>query len=396
MNNKPKAKKPAGMKTMILSLVLAVAVWIAVTYVNNPDITTTLSGLYVHFDGETALRERKMVITGRNELPPASVSVSGKRKDLLEHMDEIHIDVDVSDIHEEGQYTLKGAVKLPTTRISVEKEKYGDFSVNVEKLCEKEIPIKVRQTGVLKNKIVESVPETKTVKITGSQSELDMVSYGIADVDVSEVKGNESIEVKYLLLDRSGSYIEKNETIEADTAVIKVSNVVYDKKTLPVKLMLTEEMSKKYVLNESKSTSSVTELEVGVFADCTAEEIPLYIDRKVDSAEEFSLTPAEGMYIPENFKNVKVKPSLVEKQTKELEIEPYGENLSEGLEAEFTKIKVKVSAVEDKLNTDNVKAKVNLEGLGEGGYTLPLIIEGETVSVEEEYTVYVTIKQKQE
>ena len=57
---------------------------------------------------------------------------------------------------------------------------------------------------------------------------------------------------------------------------------------------------------------------------------------------------------------------------------------------------MKVSAVEDKLNTDNVKAKVNLEGLGEGGYTLPLIIEGETVSVEEEYTVYVTIKQKQE
>ena len=395
MKNIPKAKKPPGMRTMILSLILAIAVWIAVTYVNDPDITTTLSGLYVHFNGETALRERGMVITGRNEIPPASVSVSGKRKDLLEYMNEVHIEVDVSDIHEEGEYTLKGAVKLPTTRISVEKEKYGDISVNVEKLCEKEIPVKVRQPGTLKNKIVESVLGTKTVKITGSQSELDMVSYGIADVDVSEITENGESEVKYLLLDQSGGYIEKNETIEADAATIKVTNIIYDKKTLPVKLVLTEEMHKKYVLNESKSTSSVTELEVGVLPECTAEEVQLYIDRKTDSAEEFTLTQAEGMYVPENYRTVKVKPSLTEKTTAELEIRPYGENLAEGLEAEFTDIKVEVSALEDKLNADSVKAKVNLDGLGEGEHVLPVTIEGETVSVHKEYTAYVIIRQKQ-
>lgn len=395
MNKKTKSAKPAGMKTMILSLILAIAVWIAVTYVNDPDIKTTISGLYVHFNGETALRERGLVITGRDKLPDAAVSVSGKRKDLIENMDEVHIEVDVSDIHEEGHYTLKGAVKLPTTRISVEKEKYGDISVNVEKLCSKEIPIKIKQSGTLKNKLVESVAETKTVKITGSQAELDMVSYGLAEVDISKLTEDGSCDVKYLLVDQSGGYIEKNETTEAQTSIIRVKNTIYDKKTLPIKLKLTEEMDKKYVLNESKSTSSVTELEVGVLGECMAEEISVYIDKYVDSATEFSLEQTEGMYIPENYRNVKVKPSLAEKVKREIEVMPYGENLADDLEASFESIKIEVSALEDKLNTDNVKAKVNLEGLSAGEHRLNVIIEGDTVTPEGEYKTYVKIKHKE-
>lgn len=395
MNKKQKAAKPAGMKTMILSLVLAIAVWIAVTYVNDPDIKTTIPGLYVHFNGETALRERGLVVTGRNELPAAAVSVSGKRRDLIENMDEIHIEVDVSDIYEEGEYVLKGSVKLPTTRISVEKEKYGDIAINVEKLCEKEIPIKTSQTGTLKNKLVESVSETKTVKITGSQAELDMVSYGVADVDISKLPEDGTSEVKYLLVDRNGSYIEKNETIEAQTAVVLVKNTVYDKKTLPVKLKLTEEMDKTYVLNESKSTSSVMELEVGLLPGYNAQEIVARIDKTSDTATEYTLEAVEGMYIPENYRTVRIKPSLSEKVEREIEITPYGENLAEGLEAHFESITVTVSGLEEKLNAENVKAKADLTDLSAGEYTLPVTIEGDTVTAKENCKVSVTIKHKE-
>ena len=391
MSNTSNNKKYTGnMKTIVLSIVLAVAVWIAVNYVYNPDITTTLSGLHIRFTGEADLRERGLVITGRSSIPSSSVVVSGKRKDLIDNMDNVSIEVDVSNITEEGTYSLTGSIALPTTKITVEKEKYGEIPITVEKLTEKEIPVKLMQNGTLKDRIVKSELKNDTVKLTGAQSELDNVSYGIAEVDISEITSDTVMPVKYLLLDKTGSYIEKNETLESYTAEIMVKNTVYMKKTLPIKLKLTEEMEEKYQLNEDKCSVSVTSVEVGVLAGNTDDSVTAYIDR-ADSSAEFSLYETPGMYIPENYRNIRVKLDLTEKVTKETELEPYAENLAEGFSAQIEKITVRVTGVEDKINSDNIKAHVNLESLEEGTYSVPVDIVGDAVSIDGTYHTTVTI-----
>ena len=391
MRNTSNNKRYTGnMKTAVLSVILAVAVWIAVNYVYNPDITTTLSGLNIRFTGEAELRDRGLVVTGRNNIPSSSVVVSGKRKDLIDNMENVNIEIDVSNITETGSYSLTGSIALPTTKITVEKEKYGEIPITVEKLSKKEIPIKLIQNGVLKDKIVKSEPESNTVTITGAQSELDNVSYGIAELDISEISSDSVVPVKYLLLDKTGSYIEKNETLESYTAEVMVKNTVYMRKTLPIKLKLTEEMEKKYQLNEDKCSVSVTSAEVGVLPENTDDSVTVYID-KADSSAEFELSETSGMYIPENYKRIRVKLDLTEKVTKETELEPSAENLAEGLSAHVDKITVSVTGVEDKINSDNIKAHVNLEGLGEGTHSVPVEIGGDAVSINRTYHTNVTI-----
>ena len=127
-----------------------------VIYVNDPDITTTVSDLNVRFVGEMSLRDKKLAVTGKDKIPELSVVVTGKRSDLMNFMDDIYVQVDVSDIDSTGEYNLSGVISIPTTRISVEKEKYGDIPITVEPLEMKDIEVTVKQTGMLKDKIVKS------------------------------------------------------------------------------------------------------------------------------------------------------------------------------------------------------------------------------------------------
>lgn len=387
-NNK---KHTGNMGMMILSLIIAIGVWIAVNYLNNPDITTTLTGLHIKFTGEAELRNKGLVITGKSAIPSSSVVVSGKRKDLIDNMNNISVEVNVSEITETGDYSLKGTINLPTTKITVEKEKYGEIPITVEKLGEKEVPVKLRQSGILKNKLVKSELVKDTVKLTGAQSELDNVSYGIADVNAEDIKVNSTIRVKYLLLDNKGEYIEKNETLESYTPEVVVKNTIYDKIILPVNLKLTKEMEKKYVLNENECSMSVSTVEVGVLEGSSDEAVTAYIDNP--DTDELTLHEASDMYIPSGHKKIKVKLSLTPKVTKDIELEPSAEGLSAGLYAEIGKITVRVTATEDKINTDNIKAHVKLDGIGIGEYKLPVEISGDMVEIEGTYTADVKITQ---
>lgn len=387
-NNK---KHTGNMGMMILSLIIAIGVWIAVNYLNNPDITTTLSGLHIKFTGEAELRNKGLVITGKSAIPSSSVVVSGKRKDLIDNMNNISVEVNVSEITETGDYSLKGTINLPTTKITVEKEKYGEIPITVEKLGEKEVPVKLRQSGILKNKLVKSELVKDTVKLTGAQSELDNVSYGIADVNAEDIKVNSTIRVKYLLLDNKGEYIEKNETLESYTPEVVVKNTIYDKIILPVNLKLTKEMEKKYVLNENECSMSVSTVEVGVLEGSSDEAVTAYIDNP--DTDELTLHEASDMYIPSGHKKIKVKLSLTPKVTKDIELEPSAEGLSDGLYAEIGKITVRVTATEDKINTENIKAHVKLDGIGIGEYKLPVEISGDMAEIEGTYTADVKITQ---
>ena len=46
-----------------------------VIYVNDPDITTTVSDLNVRFVGEMSLRDKKLAVTGKDKIPELSVVV---------------------------------------------------------------------------------------------------------------------------------------------------------------------------------------------------------------------------------------------------------------------------------------------------------------------------------
>lgn len=382
------------LKTVILSVFLAVIVWFMVIYVNDPDITTTVSDLNVRFVGEMSLRDKKLAVTGKDKIPELSVVVTGKRSDLMNFMDDIYVQVDVSDIDSTGEYNLSGVISIPTTRISVEKEKYGDIPITVEPLEMKDIEVTVKQTGMLKDKIVKSSVNNPTVTITGAKSEIDEVAGAIATVDVSSIQEDGVENVNYLLTDANGELINKNETIESARSYVEVVNTIYDAKLLPVVPRLSAELDKEYILKADKSFATPASVTVGVDETNTDDKVIALIDKvPSDGFGEYELELSSGMYIPEDNKKVKYKLDIVKKAVAQLELAVQAQNVQSGLTAKINnKLIAQVWGEEGKITTDNVKAYVDVSGLGAGTYNLPVKIEGENVSFAENYTIEVIVE----
>ena len=99
------------------------------------------------------------------------------------------------------------------------------------------------------------------------------------------------------------------------------------------------------------------------------------------------------MYIPEDNKKVKYKLDIVKKAVAQLELTVQAQNVQSGLTAKINnKLIAQVWGEDGKITADNVKAYVDVSGLGAGTYNLPVKIEGENVSFAENYTIEVTVE----
>lgn len=378
-------------KIVIISLVLAVIAWAAIMWVDNPDITTTLSDLDVRFIGEAELRANGFVITGKDDIPVMSASISGKRSDLMDYMDRVRIEVDASQITEEGEYTLPGSLFLPSSRLSVEKEKYGDVPITVEKLTEKEIEVRVKKTGTLKNSVVQSVIDNPKITISGAKSEVDAVAYGLATVDISKIKEDGAEQSGYVLMNENDEPIAKNETIETQIPAVSVYHTVYELKNLPVEAELSPETAKSYSMYNA--VISPSRIDVGVLGGNNDASIRAVVTNTGENGEtEAELKATEGMYIPEESRIVKVRAEFKKVEAKPVELNIMAENAPEGKSVQIERVTVTITGDEDKLNTDNIKASVDLNGVGDGTHSLKVKIEGEGITAPDNCYTNVTIE----
>ncbi|MCH5210654.1 MAG: hypothetical protein J1F01_06775 [Oscillospiraceae bacterium] len=390
-NNRPHAKK---LKTIALSIFLAVVVWFMVMSLTDPDITTTISNLPVRFTGESALREKALAVTGRSSIPPLSIVITGKRSDLMSNIDGIYVQVDLSEINAEGEYNMEGTVSVPGNRIKVEKEKYGDIPVKIEPLAAKEIAVSIKQSGSLKDKLVESVVTSPKITIMGAESEIDKVSGAVATVDISEMDTDNVIEAPYLLTDESGALINENETLESARSNVEITNTIYDTATLPVRIELSEELRGAYILKANSSTVTPATVTVGVKEGVSVESVAARINKPdVGDGDEYALVAVPGVYIPPENRMVKAKADIARKESIQLELPVRLDNVPDGLSASAEgNVVIIVSGEAGMVNNETVTASVDLAGLSKGTHTLPVVISGENVSAEGYYTVNVNIE----
>lgn len=378
-------------KIIAISVVLAVIAWVAIMWVDNPDITTTLSDLDVRFIGETQLRENGLVITGKDEIPPMSASVRGKRSDLMDYMDGVHIEVDTSDITAAGEYTLTGSLSLPNSLLTVEKEKHGDVPITVEKLAKKEIEVKIKQTGAVKNKIVKSVIDEPNIEISGARSEIDQVAYAVATVDISDVHEDRLEPSGYVLMDADGNLITKNETIETNTLSADIRHTVYDLVNLPVEAELDIALKTQYSI--SAVTVTPSRVDAGTLDGTESNSLKAVISEiSEDGSLDGVIEVPDGMYVPEESKTVKIKAEVKKIVTKPVELDIKAENAPEGRHISIDRLSLTLSGEEDKLTGENVRATVDLSGMGAGVHSVPVKIEGDGITAPDNCYVNVTIE----
>lgn len=298
-------KKKNRLRYMISSVIIAIIAWSVVTYATDPDITKRINGIRIELTGEDLLAERGFVITNRDEIPKTSVTMRGKRSDLIKAIDTAKLVVDVSQITKTGDFSVEGNVKLPSSRITVERVSLQNVAVSVAKLQTREIPVRITQTGELEGKLVKSEAETQTVLVKGSAEELDMIDAAEVVVDVSTVEDSKSISLGYSLMLKDGVDRDALSTIKMSDNVVSVKNTVYDAKEVPVRVVVRNSQS--ILLNAEETIVEPEKITVGVKDGVSVNEITVTIDENAPEGE-YKVDKPDNVYIPPHSKSVTIEP----------------------------------------------------------------------------------------
>lgn len=213
--------------TALLSLAIAVGIWLYVVTVVSPNSDKQFYNVPVVTQSEALLHDRGLMITD-TDISAVSVHLEGSRIDLNKLSSaNITVTVDVSKIYEAGTHNLTYAVSYPPdiaqNAISVLSKNPGAVTVEVEERISKEVPVDVRYHGSLAENFMadkENIElEYNSVSVTGPKSVIDQIEMAKIDLDLEG--RNESItgQFAYTLCNAQA------EPVDAEQVVTDVANV---------------------------------------------------------------------------------------------------------------------------------------------------------------------------
>lgn len=225
---------------IMLSLGVAIALWIYVITTVSPGSKQTFANIPVVLGNESVLAERGLMITSQSATT-VTMELSGNRSDLSKvDSNTITLKADLSSIYEPGymipltyNHTFPGNV--PSNAFVIESKIPGRIYITVERRVSKTIPVEVKWVGSAPDGFIADrenrVLEYDTVQITGPQSVADQIEKAVIEVDLNEQR--ESISQDYLctLCNTEGEPVDANlittniDQIHLDVRIQRVKDI---------------------------------------------------------------------------------------------------------------------------------------------------------------------------
>ena len=241
-----KTKKLTGNKVVyiIVSLVIAIFLWMYVEYVEQPDIEQSITHVPVTLVGEDVLQSRGLMLTeGTNTY--VTVRIKGTRNAVYKVSEEdIVVSVDLSGITEAGEYqrgyNISFTGNVSGNEISVVSRSPGTVFLHVSNMATKEVNVYGTLIGKVADEYAaeEFVFDPAKVTVTGVEEKVAQVEYAYVVINMDNVGETIEQEVEYTLMNDKDEVVDKNDfilsvdTIHATLPIVKV-------KTLPLELELT-------------------------------------------------------------------------------------------------------------------------------------------------------------
>lgn len=372
----------------ILSGLVALVLWFAITYTEDPIISQHLGDIPIVFENEEELADNGLAIINKKDLPDISATIRGKRSSVISAMSTIVASCDVSGIESAGENSIQIKYVYPTATITMAKIKTRDLVVETEKLIERDIPIEITIKNADKNSefIVNPICDTDAIRIKGAETDVYSVSYASVVVDVAKMTENNTQEYMFDLCDKDGAAISEENIVSISKKTVSIDNRIYKKAELPVKVKLSEELEKENFI----TTKSVTpeKIEVGVVEELGVTEIVAEIGEISEGKEyELVLTVPDGIYLPEGKEKIKATCEIFEmvETEKEVKVEILNKPDSETT-VEPEKIRVRVRHPES-MSDIKLKATVDMAGVEEGKPVAVSIDAPDDVEVLGKYSV---------
>ncbi len=244
---KDKLINNTGMK--VLSVMIAVLIWLLVANTNDPVITKKFSDIQVKILNENVLTDKGYAyeITEGQEV---TITVRGKNS--------IVSGLTAADFQAVADFSKLS--KVDAVPIDVTARKYGDqleislgnvntMKIKEEKTTSVSVPVNVEVSGQAVDgyAIGKATGTPNLVRVTGPENLLKNIKEIRAEVKVDQISQDVTTTVRPLLYDKDNNVIDSTQ-IEMDTSVISVSIEIWKTKSVKINLDSTGEPASGYRL----------------------------------------------------------------------------------------------------------------------------------------------------
>lgn len=393
----------------LLSLIIAILIWIVVANVDNYKTTKQITGIEIEFTNGSAITEKNKVYEVPEETT-IDVVVKGPRS-VVEGLtkDDFKAVADLSKM----SITNAVSVEVSAVRSSVEKEVtivYSNNAINVavEDKVEKQLPITVKTSENVADgyAISNKTAAPNLITIKGAESIVNTISEVYVDVDVSNANKDIVAYGEPVFVDYAGKTIE-SEKFEYDVKTVEVSIEVKKTKELRVKVATSGDVRDGYQISsiDYQPTSIVV---VGNAEDLAKIDEILIDDVDVTNASsDMETSVALAEYLPSEIsiadgtEEIMIKVMIEQLQEKTIDIENDDINIvgkKDGYTYTFTNkdgLAVKVKGLKDKISdikVANMLPSIDVSEYGTGKYTFTVSLKEDSgVTIEGEYTVELEI-----
>ncbi|MBR4868292.1 MAG: hypothetical protein IKU10_03965 [Clostridia bacterium] len=257
---------------MVFSFVLAVAIWIVVSFVYSPQTGRTLAQIPI----EITFPDESMGFKAYSKTELfANVDVSGK-KYVVEQLsgDSLVVSASTEDISESGVYTLalKARKRTAGGDYNVVSVSPSTINVTVDKETQKELTVQIDCVGASvaelpsKNEKLMLAPffadeANKVVTVTGPESEVQRISYVKAVAEVKkELSESETYSASLVAYDASGLVLYDG---MSGLSTLQYTTFSYEKAEIIAGIELCKEVPLRFeCVNEPQNAPNITLYEI--------------------------------------------------------------------------------------------------------------------------------------
>ncbi len=230
----------------LLSLAIALGLWLYVITVVDPESEETYHDVPVVFDGLAQLDSRDlMIVSGTNVT--VDLRLLGNRTDLNK-LDKTNITIlaDLSRITEPGEYPVKYSISYPSSAGTIEvlSQDPQNIMVKVSRRVSKEVPVKLEHNDSMPENYTADVDNAvlshKMVTVTGPEEVVSQIEYAVIMVELNSKQDLINQTCRHTLCDKEGKPIEDVSAVTVNVSDIEVTVKVWQIKEVPLEIEVIE------------------------------------------------------------------------------------------------------------------------------------------------------------
>lgn len=375
MARTPKFKKEINKMNFVLSILIALTLWVFVVYNTNPTTTETYRELPITITNEEDLMNNGLAVSALSQ-SSLRVVVEGRRVDLQNlNESDVRATVDVADAGK-GQNLLAVHISTPNN-ITVKTQSVNSIEVTVDDLVTKTVPTRPLFDDETTSEPVVTDQSVDEVEVRGAAGLIERVAYAKLPLHSEKVmKEEKTFRVKPVPIDRQGNEIP---FVDVNPSEVTVKAIDGEMKIVELKVNVSNAESTELKRTYNAPTTMKVKGLPEDLADLDSVETETVDLSDVNSTQEVDLTPIlpKGIYAADESRSMKMTVTVERFVSKSFEVPASMvkvTGLGDGLEADVNGSVTVVAKGLNKdvsaLTLDRISVSVDASGMEAGTHTV--------------------------